>query len=359
MKKSILAIACLASFCSSTLAASVKVYGRLDAGINSVSGAGVGDDSLTGLAYGNLSSSRWGLKGKENLGGGYGAYFVIESEVHNDSGLAGGNNKTGSGAGSVYWKRKSIIGMKTPFGKFTLGLSKTIDKILAGNYDLVNSNFAGFKTLGDYLATTDRIDNAFFYESTKLDFLQGKFYFDRQFGEIEGKNSGNTRTGAAFTFKLATVDGFFAYSEANGSTGKNDWNQYGMGFSYKTANKILLKTQYWDLSAKSNADSTTGLGYGADGEGYSVSAMKPISNFTKIGIGYHSSKQSQNESEKIEITQLVMLHSFSKKVTGYAMFGALVNGSAANHELHKKGYSSQPANGVNQNGFTVGLRIKF
>ena len=66
-----------------------------------------------------------------------------------------------------------------------------------------------------------------------------------------------------------------------------------------------------------------------------------------------------NTAEKIEITQLVMLHSFSKKVTGYVMASKLNNGLSANYELHKKGFDSQPENGIDQDGYTIGLRIKF
>ncbi|GIR49108.1 MAG: hypothetical protein CM15mP58_12050 [Burkholderiaceae bacterium] len=87
-------------------------------------------------------------------------FLHLESEVHNDTGYAGGNNKTGSGIGTVYWKRKSILGMKTPAGKFSFGLNKTADKVLATKYDMIGSNFAGFKTMSDYIAIGDRIDNA-------------------------------------------------------------------------------------------------------------------------------------------------------------------------------------------------------
>ncbi|RZP23376.1 MAG: porin, partial [Burkholderiaceae bacterium] len=59
MKKSILAVAIVAAFTTSVQAASVKVYGRLDAGLASISGTGANDDTLSGLAYGPLSSSRW------------------------------------------------------------------------------------------------------------------------------------------------------------------------------------------------------------------------------------------------------------------------------------------------------------
>ena len=67
MKKSILAVAIVAGFATSVQAASVKVYGRLDTGLASISGAGANDETLSGLAYGPLSSSRWGVKGKEDL----------------------------------------------------------------------------------------------------------------------------------------------------------------------------------------------------------------------------------------------------------------------------------------------------
>ena len=164
--------------------ASVKAYGRLDAGVTSISGAGTNDETLSGFAYGPLSSSRWGIKGKEGLGGGYGAFFALESKVHNDTGVSGGNNKTGSGVCTVYWKRKSVLGMKTPSGKISFGLNKTGDKVLATKYDMVGSNFAGFKTMSDYIAIGDRVDNALFYKSPKIEALDGNFYFDHQFGEV-------------------------------------------------------------------------------------------------------------------------------------------------------------------------------
>ena len=357
MKKSLLALACLTAFAGVAQAASVQVYGRLDAGLTSISGVGSSDETLTGLAYGPLSSSRWGIKGKENLGGGYKAFFALESEAHNDTGYAGGNNKTGSDVGEVFWKRKSVLGMDTPMGKFTFGLNKTIDKILASKYDMIGSNFAGFKTMSDYIAIGDRIDNAIFYESPKLG-TGGKIYFERMFGEVAGESEANTRTGIAATFKFGDAQAFVAYSEAKGALGADDWDQYGFGVQYKTPQKIVLKAQYWDLSNDTSAD-TSGLGFSADGEGYSISAMGPISKHTKIGLGYHHSEQTENSAEKISMTQLALLHSFSKKVTGYAMIGTLDNGSGANHELHKKGFSSQAGNGVDQDGFTIGMRVKF
>ncbi len=97
---------------------------------------------------------------------------------------------------------------------------------------------------------------------------------------------------------MAGINGLLAYSEAKGSTGISDWDQYGVGLSLKTDAKFVFKAQYWDLSAESNADTTSGLRYSADGEGYSLIVMGPISEHTKEGLGFHSSEQSANEAEK-------------------------------------------------------------
>ena len=76
--------------------------------------------------------------------------------------------------------------MKTPAGKISVGLNKTWDKILASKYDMIGSNFAGFKTMSDYIAIGDRIDNASFMNLLRLMGSDGKFYFDHQFGEVAG-----------------------------------------------------------------------------------------------------------------------------------------------------------------------------
>ncbi|WP_394788946.1 porin [Rhodoferax sp.] len=88
-------LSCLAS---STMAqdastSSVTLYGIADAGINHVTGLKQG--SVTQLASGIMEGSRWGLKGNEDLGGGYRAIFTLESRVELDTGSV--SNTTASG----------------------------------------------------------------------------------------------------------------------------------------------------------------------------------------------------------------------------------------------------------------------
>lgn len=72
---------------------SVTLYGLADAGLNYVSGQ---DAAKVRLSSGVMEGSRWGLKGNEDLGGGYRAIFVLESRVELDTGA--GSNRPASGS---------------------------------------------------------------------------------------------------------------------------------------------------------------------------------------------------------------------------------------------------------------------
>ena len=62
----------------------VTLYGLADVGITSVSGLRAG--TVTQVASGIMEGSRWGIKGNEDLGGGYKAIFTLESRVELDTG---------------------------------------------------------------------------------------------------------------------------------------------------------------------------------------------------------------------------------------------------------------------------------
>ena len=63
---------------------SVQLYGIVDAGVTRVSGLTAGN--VTQLASGIMEGSRWGLRGTEDLGGGYRAIFTLENRFEVDTG---------------------------------------------------------------------------------------------------------------------------------------------------------------------------------------------------------------------------------------------------------------------------------
>lgn len=149
MKKTLIAsAACLA--CAGAWA-QVTLYGLVDAGVTHVSGLAGG--SKTQLNSGIMEGSRWGLKGQEDLGGGFKALFTLESRLEVDTGAL--NNRPASGSqlpdrltaglppavaagvngaigptlgvnlDSRGFDRQSWVGLVTPVGGFLMGRQYT------------------------------------------------------------------------------------------------------------------------------------------------------------------------------------------------------------------------------------------
>ena len=88
------AAALLFATAASSAQPTVQLYGIVDAGVTRVSGMPGG--SVTQLASGIMEGSRWGLRGNEDLGGGYRAIFTIENRCELDTGSLSSRPISGS-----------------------------------------------------------------------------------------------------------------------------------------------------------------------------------------------------------------------------------------------------------------------
>ena len=114
MKKSLVALAALGAFVGSVHAqSSVTVYGLLDVGFAKIEGINGATSSasnpngakttVSSFNSSNLSSSRLGFRGVEDLGGGTRASFVAEIGLTPTSnGFSGSSNMASSPLGSTY-----------------------------------------------------------------------------------------------------------------------------------------------------------------------------------------------------------------------------------------------------------------
>lgn len=101
----------------------VKLYGRVVQGVNYQSGQYLGWDERSQSA---ITGSRWGIdgnvwgtsmvgfKGREDLGGGLQAQFILESGFEASIGSVGGN-------GSGLWTRRALVGLSGRWGSLKLG----------------------------------------------------------------------------------------------------------------------------------------------------------------------------------------------------------------------------------------------
>ena len=163
MKKSLIALAALAAVGAASAQSSVTLYGVIDTNYGwSRTKQTVGpfkfEKEYVGLnpAGSNLSGSRWGLKGQEDLGNGLAAVFNVEAGFSSNSGAF---NEGG-------FNRRAVVGLKGGFGQVLLGNDYTpMDFIGSGGgfqaSDLVTGDgevswldgFAGMPTVGTPLYT--------------------------------------------------------------------------------------------------------------------------------------------------------------------------------------------------------------
>jgi predicted porin len=129
MKKSLLAVAVFGAFASAGAQAqtSVTMFGIVDAAFATTSGPG--GQGFRGVSSSGINSSRWGVRGTEDLGGGLKAGFWLEAALGNDDGRAGGsisaNNSplanTVAGNTGLNFHRRSTVSLMGGFGEIRIG----------------------------------------------------------------------------------------------------------------------------------------------------------------------------------------------------------------------------------------------
>jgi predicted porin len=101
---------CCAGLVQAQTGSGVTLYGLADVGITSVSGLKAG--TVTQVASGIMEGSRWGIKGTEDLGGGYKTIFTLESRVELDTG-ANSNRPISGTQLSDRFSNATLLGLPT------------------------------------------------------------------------------------------------------------------------------------------------------------------------------------------------------------------------------------------------------
>lgn len=175
MKKIVCALVLLNSLWAAAAHAQqqVTLYGLVDAGV--VRTTGLKGGSSTVVAGGIMESTHFGLRGQEDLGGGYRAIFGLENRVYADTGdlsvrpLSGlqipdrmsvanlmglpaafqplvsavANNlalqEAGTNLPKRLFDRQAFVGLITPYGGVLMGRMRTLAAEVSGTFDLMQS----------------------------------------------------------------------------------------------------------------------------------------------------------------------------------------------------------------------------
>ncbi|TDP62758.1 porin [Roseateles toxinivorans] len=209
MKKSLLALAVLASFASAASAqSSVTLFGGLDLNLRYAKSSGA---TLKTMGTDGIYSSRWGVRGVEDLGGGLKAGFWLEAAINPDAGTTNA---------ARYWHRRTSVSLMGDFGEVRLGRYLTNQFTAYADFDPFGTNGVGdvnkmHQFMGSGVSSGTRADNIVGY------FLPGNLggiYGSAEVAAGEGA-IGNKYVGVRLGYAAGplNVSGAFANVTAGGS----------------------------------------------------------------------------------------------------------------------------------------------
>lgn len=219
----------------------ITLYGRLNIGVAHYSGAA--QPPITRL----LSlSSRFGIKGTENLGNGLSAQFVIETPVSVDSG------------DSVLGNRETSVGLEGGFGKIRLGyMLSPLDDLhpIAGpGYvtSLTNDNLNGFWANGySNLFTGGSVGSTACTQVAGPNGNSNSFAFDNRVGNAIRYDSPNlSGWRIASQLALGEVNGCHAFASSNKLQYQDaKWNVALAYQLHRNVRGLDLRDHIWMLAA--------------------------------------------------------------------------------------------------------------
>jgi predicted porin len=229
MKKSVVTLALLAAAIKVAYAqSSITLYGILDESIQYTHNATPTGSSLVGLSSGDVSGTRWGLKGSEDLGDGLKTIFQLEDGFNVNNGKMGTYNGTTSLFG-----RQAYVGLQSDsYGTFTAG--RQYDPLVDQVQGITEDNYFGstFATAGDVdnYDNSSRTNNSLKYVSPVFEGLQVEGLY------ALGGTAGSTGSGQTWSLAaaynngpLALSAGYFVADNAEATTTRTGWSSTSDG----------------------------------------------------------------------------------------------------------------------------------
>ena len=285
MQRSLIIVAALASVGASAFAQStVTLYGRLNLTIERQK---VGTASNDWKMQNN--SSRFGLKGSEDLGGGMKAGFQIEH---------GFNPANGTQSQSAFWARQSEVNLSGGFGKVRLGnftseaYYATSDYIGMHNHETGTSSDAFYAYLGRNTGKVAYRTPGFGGATFEAAVTEGgslnrtyDFAFNYDAGPLHlgagyEKNSPTNKNAKEFAIRGLYEMGAFTF----GAYIQRDTDGYGVNFGNRTT------TRFSGMYAMGNTEFHANFGHAGD---YSKLAGDQAANQYTLGINQNLSKRTK------------------------------------------------------------------
>jgi predicted porin len=369
MKKTLIVAAVSSSFAMAAHAqSSVTLYGVVDAGLTYTSN--VGGKSNYQQTSGNVSQSRWGLKGSEDLGGGLKAIFQLES------GFNLGNGTLANNGGQ--FNRQAFVGLSSNYGTVTLGRQyDAVQDYLApltatgswggtsfahvGNLDNLNTN-GGFATNNTVKFTSANYAGFTFGGTYGFSNQAGQFANNRAYSLGAGYQWQGLTLGAAYSQQNNpgnTAGGAIAGTTSSIGAAAFRQREYGVGagYAFGPAQLGLAWTQ-------ARADHLAGLSGAIRSDNYEVNGKYNLTPALGLGVAYtftnlRSDVGGQDASARFHQIGAQADYSLSKRTDVYAEVVYQHASHGSNAVIYNPTSGSGASSSQNQTAATVGLRHRF
>lgn len=269
MKRAVLTLSVLALACGASLAQdtppTVTVYGIIDAGITHTTGLA---SEKNQVVSGIMEGSRFGLRGNEDIGGGFRALFTVEHRMEINNGT--GSNRPPSGLQTPdrlnqaallglpaslqpavtgvaanlaqtlgvnlpgrFWDRQAYVGLVTPFGAILLGRQYTPAYEINAVFDTLGtqSSLSAGQVASVPASVDIRVSNAIQYRIVLGGLTAGVMYSLGDPNTVTGNTKANRFGGAMAMYKVGPYAAGIGYNQRNNDIGQKSLESTLVGAS--------------------------------------------------------------------------------------------------------------------------------
>ncbi|QIE26847.1 Outer membrane porin protein (plasmid) [Caballeronia sp. SBC1] len=369
----LLAINAVPSFAQSN----VTLYGIIDTGVEFVTHADASGNSVVRMpgVTGELPS-RWGIRGTEDLGGGWSTIFTLES---------GFNTKAGTlNQGGRLFGRQALVGLTGPYGSLTFGRQYTMTYWAILDADLLGPDIYGGTGSFDQYLPSARSDNTVVYKGTFGGLTAGATY-------SFGRDSAGTGNSPGQGTCVGAVPGSPQTCREWSAMLRYDWSGFGAAAAYDeqrggpgASANLFDGTPTFALTNPGDKDIRMQLnGYGAIGklkigggwlgrrvetvsaatpnvrsDQFYLTAAYPVTPAFLVDGGIYRIVNRQDDTRgTIEVLRTTYF--LSKSTAVYLQGAYLANSAKAAYTVSQGGGGTTPAAGAGQLGVMAGLRHSF
>ncbi|WP_179402781.1 porin [Burkholderia guangdongensis] len=321
----------------------VTLWGQVDSGLTYLSNKKGG--STIGTASGIGAPTRWGLDGREDLGGGYRAVFKLESGFNVNTGTLIKPN--------TLFDRQAYVGIDGPTGTLTLGRQSDLMDDVAIRY----SNAFWNRSLYSYhagnldsLTNGYQIENAVKYRSPDLYGVHvggmvgftGSDATGHTAGAFATYDRGPLSAGITYmTTKRRVLDmyTYFGFTQFLGQTlsatktfQSNEVNNFGIGLTYQLTQPLLVNALFTRTDIK-GASASTHMENQDVGLLYRFTTAEAVTldyTYSRMGSDHWNAVEAGNLFSLSKRTQIQTTLTYQKASGNGATAATYPNGNSSN-----------------------------